>query len=157
MRKEFLLILTCMLLLSSCGMITHTPTITPAPTPTPVNTYCPEDKVSAEFTQLDKIYTTFLDNYTVAKSTPRISLALIVTQLQSSQRDFEAVDVHDCLKKFHDDASMGMKLTIQALVAFLGEEANTTVSDLTAEATKYFFFANNDRSSFQTCFPNCKP
>jgi hypothetical protein len=69
------------------------------------------------------------DAVDVAQQTARMSLAGQIDRLQEIKREMAGLEVQECVDDAHDELIDYMDSTIDAFLAFLGQEADTTVQN----------------------------
>jgi hypothetical protein len=117
-----------------------------APTATPTIDPCAPELVSAAIEEADGIYARFRDATDLAGSTPRMSLAPMIADMQAIRRDAEAMEMPPCLQDMHKAMIASMNGGIDALQSFLADEDDDVTTALLDVATELAAKYNEERA-----------
>ncbi len=99
---------------------------------------CPPKQGQAYSEGVRDVARRFDDAVELAQSTPRVSLAPIVSDLQAIRRDAEDIEVPDCAADAQDALIAYMDSTIDGFRAFLASEADASVNAYFDAASRHF-------------------
>ena len=164
-RASFLLLI---LLIVGCSPATPEPTQTPQPTQTPVptieptieptiNPYCNSEDIIAFNDSFSLLWDKWIDQYKVAISTPQISLADQIVNLQAIKRDLDNIEPTKCTVKYYSLMTKFTGKIIDAFLAFLSNKSKSIYSGLVDEASALENELVTEMNRLAACMPNCKP
>lgn len=87
--------------------------------------------------EMDALTTKWDDTLAIAQSTPRISLAPVISDLQEIRRQLSGLEPPSCVEMLETDLIAYMDGTIAANLAFLSQESDSVVASKFKEAFAY--------------------
>lgn len=109
----------------------------------------PACDVDAYTEQIEPIHARWMDAIAVADSTPRMSLAVQINELQEIKRELDKVEVDECLSKAHDNLTLSYQYTIDGFLEFLAQAEDYVVSGKFSAANRYFQNYTDELASLQ--------
>jgi len=108
-----------------------------SPTSTPTPDICGPDAMMEYYDTIRDVGRRFDDAETLANNTSRMNLPPVIGDLQAIRRDAEDLIVPDCAKDAQDLLVKYMNSTIDGYLAFMSDEADSTVSSYFKAASNY--------------------
>jgi len=157
-KSAFLLIISlcCFVFVSACNNspklpeTQSVPTVIPTATSTPkpaVN--CSQEQVDTYLDELDYTLEEWDDTYSIAKTTPRASLAPIIGELQDIKRNVRRIEKPECAEYISGIVVVAMESDIDALLSFLGKDSDSIVTRKMNGAKKAWEIVNGEVDSFR--------
>ncbi|MBE7535434.1 MAG: hypothetical protein HS124_06860 [Anaerolineales bacterium] len=117
---------------------------------------CGKRKVEQAVIQMDDLLNKWIDAENIAGSSPRISLASPISNLQSVRTELSNLEVPVCMEAPKSELLLGMETSIQGYIAFLGQESDYTVSTYFDEAATHIKNFTDLMKEVQSCAPFCQ-
>lgn len=139
MRKLFLISVLLMVLLTSCGA-----------------NYCSKRNVQTYLDAVVPLFTQWNDQLIVANSTGRISLSGPISNLQTTKREFLAIEHPVCLNSAHNSVSKGMNAVIDGFVAFMSNNEINLASTQIKAGSNDIDTGIDSMIAIKKCAPHCE-
>jgi hypothetical protein len=117
---------------------------------------CGINRLQASSKAISSLLTRFSDELQVANSTPRMSLAGPVSNLQQIKRETDDLVVPACLDMAKGYAVGSMVDGINGFIAFMGQEDNSVVTSHLNSATSQAQYFQDELVRVQACAPFCQ-
>lgn len=135
--KRILLLVVLVILLTGCAPIQVQVQPTSEPSPIPTSVPC-SVQAEAYIEAIDEIAQEWDDARNLAGSTPRMSLAPAISDLQEIRRKVDKLDRPSCAESVHSLLIQHMDAVIDAFLKFLAQESDSIVNAKFTEASMAF-------------------
>jgi hypothetical protein len=127
--KRIAIVAVALFILSACAA-PATPAMTPTPDP------CSQSEITKYIDTINGVARRFDDAYTLANSTPRMSLPPVISDLQAIRRDTEDLKVPVCADKAKQALVAYMNATIESIRLFMVDDFDSKIDAANADAVK---------------------
>lgn len=124
-------------------------------TPTPEQTNCKLEDVDKATAEMGELLMRFVDGEKIAGSTPRMSLAGPVAELQAIRRDATSLVVPQCLELAKMYLTLAMDNSIEGYLSFLADESDFQVNKHFEDAATNTKSYGAEMERVKECAPNC--
>ena len=148
--KYFISFVLSAILLVGCG--------SPTTIPTPTLQICNAEEIHQFTDPMAVLWTKWGDQYKAAIAASKTTLPDQIGKLQEIKSEVENLKPTECTVKLFDLTKQYMKVTIDALNAFMGNEATKTVPDLLNQGSALMAQMNSEITRLADCLPyHCTP